>query len=210
MYGLFSTIQNKNGSLSLSESFAKNQIACSVRLVLCELRLRSKPRSMSSRLHYLLCSLLFCNLFPERIFLFPNIFSLQIFLIKNQTFWGKHLRTTFFSHVISFCGNIFSEKKINFPFLLTIFQLISFCLSTKNCVCALCCPSLFGDSEFLFEVFSQNNTNFFTPFFKKKNLFMFLDVIFFQKMCLSLKNIPLPVFFLFCFPFFVDSCLFCG
>ena len=86
MYWLFPTIQNEKKSLSPSESFAKNQIACSVRLVLCELRLGSKPRSMSSLLHYLLCSLLFCNLFPERNFLFPNIFSFDCFFFFQNIF----------------------------------------------------------------------------------------------------------------------------
>ena len=78
MHWLFPTNQNKKRSLSPSESFAKNQIACSARIVLCELRLGSKPRSMSSLPHDLLFSFTFffflVTYFLKEFFLFLNIF----------------------------------------------------------------------------------------------------------------------------------------
>ena len=56
--GQFGPLAARHPTTSLQKSFVKNEIACLVRIVLCE-RLGRKPRSMSSLLHYLLFSITF-------------------------------------------------------------------------------------------------------------------------------------------------------
>ena len=51
---------------SLPESFVKSHVACGGKIVVCELRFGHKPRSMSSHLHYLLFSCIFCDIFSEK------------------------------------------------------------------------------------------------------------------------------------------------
>ena len=50
--------QKKKAWLNPPERLVKSQIACVVEIVLCEMRLGRKPRSVSSHLHYLLFSLI--------------------------------------------------------------------------------------------------------------------------------------------------------
>ena len=63
------------------ESLVKSQIARVVKIVLCELRLERKPRSMSSRIHYLLFSLIFCYIFCDTN-PFP-LFRCILHILKN-------------------------------------------------------------------------------------------------------------------------------
>ena len=83
MHWPFFTIKNW---LRPSESFVKSQIACSVRIVLCELRLGWWSRSMSSHLHYLLFSFsFFVASFLKRVSLchFSNVYFSRKHLWKN-------------------------------------------------------------------------------------------------------------------------------
>ena len=81
----FPTIQNnkKKAWLNPPESVVKSQIACVVKIVLCELRHGREPRSMSSLLLHVLFSLIFCNIFSE-ILLCLKYLSLCIVYFSTQ------------------------------------------------------------------------------------------------------------------------------
>ena len=94
--GSFSTIQHKKESLSPSVSFVKNQVACLVRIVLCELRLgRKKPDQCR-----LFCTTFFsplnscCNIFLHNI----SFFTKKKFPCERREVCTEYLTArTFFS-----------------------------------------------------------------------------------------------------------------
>ena len=74
----FPPFKRKKTYWSHPRSIVKNQIACVVKIVLCELRIGRKPQSMSSLLHYLLflnCCICFCFPSLSLSFIFLSIVS---------------------------------------------------------------------------------------------------------------------------------------
>ena len=101
--------KKKKTWLNPPERLVKNQIACVARIVLCELRLRRKPRSVSSHLHYLLFSpICFWQMS------FPAFFTIS-----------HHVLKTFSNVLLSSFENAF------FQTILTSWQKHSFVLSGR-------------------------------------------------------------------------------
>ena len=74
--------KKKNAWLSPPGSRVKSQIACVVKIVLCELRLERKPRSMSCNLHHLLFSFqFFCNIFSCKMSPHP-FFTVSLHILR--------------------------------------------------------------------------------------------------------------------------------
>ena len=86
----------KKTSLSPSESFVKNQIACLVRIVLCERRLgRKNPINVvSSPLPSFLLRFFFCNIFSHNI-----SFTKKKFPCKQREVYTEHLTALTFLSV---------------------------------------------------------------------------------------------------------------
>ena len=119
MHWLFFTIKNW---LSPSENFVKSQIACSVRIVLCELRLGWWSRSMSSHLHYLLFSFtfFFCNIFSEKS-LFMSFFQCLLFKKTPLKKWEHNIFFLFIKKNSLFVLSTVETSSLDSHFLL-IFQ----------------------------------------------------------------------------------------
>ena len=168
-----------------SESFVKNQIACLARIVLRERRLGRKPRSMWSRIHYLLFSFtfFFCDVFSE-ISAFTQYFHFycQFSVWRNALFFLNKLKNT--------TSPFGCQKKLS--------------------VCALCCWGLcfvvrnlllnFHQNKLLYSILQQKSFHVHCCFVVSKK----------KTLCLSLETLFSSCFSSSFFSSFIVSCPFCG
>ena len=86
--------KQKKAWLSPPERLVKSQIACVVEIVLCELQLERKPRSMSAHFHYFLFSLKFFeHLFPFPLFHFILKSFLMVYYSLLKMFFPWSLQS---------------------------------------------------------------------------------------------------------------------
>ena len=125
--------KKKKAWLNLPETPVKSQIACVVKVVLCELRLERKPRSMSSHLHYYLFS---SNIFVSySLKFYPSRFftiSLQIKFSNVLLFSFEFFQMILVVWQKKFCS---CWRDILFCFFTVIFFLV---LSTFSFFLKLC------------------------------------------------------------------------
>ena len=146
--GQFAPLATRHPTTSLQKSFVKNEIACLVRIVLCERRLGKNPINVVSSLLPSFVLGFFCNVFSE-----------------NSTF------TQYFP---SCCP--FSVWRNTLFFLNRLENTISpFCCQEKHSVCALCCWGLCFEFANCCWFFQKQNKLLYS-ISPQKTLFMFLVV----------------------------------